>query len=204
MIPVKVDQIFLSKLGFVVLLKGANDERSLPIFIGAAEAQAIAIVLEGAHVQRPLTHDLLKQVLDCLECRLKKVEVCKLEDSTFYARLILERDGMETEMDCRPSDAIALALRCSAPIYVARQVMDEAGKVIETLNMDQKEQKQKDEQEMPEVTSEAKQTASSQKELSPIEVLRRDLEKAVKDERYEDAAKFRDEIERLKRTHTKN
>ena len=85
MITVKVDKLFLSNMGFVVLLKGEDDERSLPIFIGAAEAQAIAIHINNVQMPRPMTHDLLKSVLDYLECRLLRVEVCELKEGTFYA-----------------------------------------------------------------------------------------------------------------------
>jgi uncharacterized protein len=77
-IQVKIDQLFLSNLGFVVILKSDGDDRSVPIFIGAAEAQAIAIQMQGVVVPRPLTHDLLKNVFDYLECRVKRVEVCDL------------------------------------------------------------------------------------------------------------------------------
>lgn len=201
MILVAVDEIFLSNNRFVVLLKGDSDERSLPIFIGAAEAQAIAVEIYGTPMSRPLTHDLLKNVLDCTECRLMKIEVCRLEDSTFYARLILDRDGMETEMDCRPSDAIALALRCGAPIYVDQKVMDEAGQIIETPghNAEHGATQTSGSETPPKGT-----VVRPEKGLSHMEVLKRDLDKAVVDERYEDAARLRDEITRLKHTHTKN
>lgn len=203
MIPVKVDQIFLSNVGFVVLLKGTEDERSLPIFIGAAEAQAIAIHMNNVEVPRPLTHDLLKNALDFMECRLKRIEVCDIRDSTFYATLILEKDGDEMRMDSRPSDAIALALRCDAPIYVYRKVMDEAGRVFTESELSGGK---------PEaaVTAEAKPPAPQRKEdegkekLSHLEALKNDLDKAVEEERYEDAARLRDEIKRLKQTHTHN
>ena len=186
MIPVKVDQLFLSNLGFVVLLKGDDDARSLPIFIGAAEAQAIAIRINGVEVPRPLTHDLMKNVLDYLECRLMRIEVCGLKEGTFYANLVLERDGSEMKIDARPSDAIALALRFSAPIFVDPAVMEEAGKVL-----DKTEQA-------------AEPNKKPHKELSPIESLERQLDRAVTEERYEDAARLRDEIKRLKSTHTEN
>lgn len=137
MIAVKVDQLFLSNVGFVVLLKGEEDERSLPIFIGAAEAQSIAIATNDLKIPRPLTHDLLKNILDQQECRLHRVEIRDIRNGTFYARLILERDTITMDMDSRPSDAIALALRAGAPIFVAEDVMNEAGQVLdpETLGI---------------------------------------------------------------------
>lgn len=192
MIHVKVDQIFLSNMGFVVLLKGLHDERSLPIFIGAAEAQAIAIHLNGISVPRPLTHDLLKNVLDFLECRLMRVEVCDLADGTFFARLNLDRDGVAMELDSRPSDAIALALRFSAPIFVAEKVMDEAGRVFEQTETGAT------------VVEPGKERHKPEQKLSPLQTLEKNLEHAIREERYEDAARLRDEINRLKSTHSKN
>ncbi len=195
MLPVEVHQLFLSNVGFVVLLKGEADERSLPIFIGAAEAQSIAIFINRVDVPRPLTHDLLKNTLDFLECRLMRIEICDLKEGTFFARLILDRDGVLMTMDCRPSDAIALALRCTAPIFAARHVVEEAGRVFE-------------EDDIPGDASEEKPDSPKAKkpshEKSPLESLKAELEQAVNDERYEDAARFRDEIQRLQNTHTEN
>ena len=105
MMLVKVEQLFFSNKGFVVLLKGDGDSRSLPIFIGDAEAHAIAIHINRIRMPRPLTHDLLKNTLDFLECRLMGVEVSSLKEGTFYARLMIERDGESMDMDARPSDA---------------------------------------------------------------------------------------------------
>jgi len=198
MIPVKVDQLFLSNMGFVVLLRSQNDERSLPIFIGAAEAQAIAIRLNGVEMPRPLTHDLLKNLLDFLECRLMRIEVCDLREGTFYANLVLERDGIPMEIDCRPSDAIALALRCGAPIFVAREVMDEAGRVFEPP-----EEEPEDVKRAKEPPKEPKQPKQP-KQPSLLETLTRELEKAVAEERYEDAARLRDQIMHLKNQNSGN
>lgn len=183
MIPVNVDQLFLSNMGFVVLLKGGADERSLPIFIGAAEAQAIALRINGIDVPRPMTHDLIKLILDFLECRLKRVEVSDLQEGTFFAKLILERDGEELDMDSRPSDAIALSLRLNAPIYVAEQVMEEAGRVFT-------------DEDTKGVSPEG-EAGEPRKSLTPLEKLKIRLERVISQERYEEAAKLRDEIRRI-------
>lgn len=169
-------------MGFVVFLKEEAGKRALPIFIGAAEAQAIAFVLEQVSPPRPLTHDLFKSLMDNMECRLKRIEVCDLKDNTFYAKLLLEWNGMETEIDSRPSDAIALALRFSAPIYVADEVMEEASILVK--------------EEQRATGTEAKPRAAPDK-LPPAEAVKQRLEKAVAEERYEDAAKLRDELKRL-------
>ncbi len=200
MIPARVDQLFLSNAGFVVLLKGHNDERSLPIFIGAVEAQSIAIWLNKIEIPRPLTHDLLKNILDRLECRLLRIEVCDLREGTFYARLIMDPGDGEVAMDARPSDAIALALRVGARIFVDESVMDRAGRVFE------EEEAGQPIAEVP--LGEAAETKSgahgSKPPLTPLEILERDLEKAVADERYEDAARLRDEILQIKSSQAGN
>ena len=190
MIHVQVRGMSLSNMGFVVLLRGDSDQRTLPIFIGGAEAQSIALRLDNVEIPRPLTHDLLKNVLDCMECRLKRVVINDLVDSTFYGVLVFERDGVETEVDSRPSDAIALALRCSAPIYVVRKVMEQAGIVLES--------KDTSAETAPPVSGEGDD------EHPPLDQLKEQLDRAVRQERYEEAARLRDEIKRLERTHTKN
>ena len=192
LIQVRVASLSLSNMGFVILLRSTQDKRSLPVFIGAAEAQAIAIHIEHVEVPRPLTHDLFKNVLDCLECRLKRVVITALRESTFFAVLVLERDGIETEVDSRPSDAIALALRSAAPIFMAREVMDQAGVVLPEAGS--KEQ------------TPGAQTAPAEPEptLSPLEQLKQQLEQAIAQEHYEQAAKLRDEIRRLQQPRGHN
>ncbi len=173
MIPVTVAQVSLSTMGFVVLLRSAAGPRVLPIFIGAPEAQAIALRLDKVTVPRPLTHDLMKALLDNLECRLQRVVICALRESTFFAKLDLDSNAGPAEIDARPSDAIALALRCGAPIFVAEQVMDAAGVDMSAP---------------PDGAPGA---------ADPAETLKRQLEQAVSEERYEDAAVLRDRLKKL-------
>jgi len=183
MIPVKVSGLSLSNMGFVVLLRGTADERALPVFIGAAEAQAIAIQIDNVKVPRPLTHDLLKNVLTCVEWSVKRVVVNDLIDNTFYAKIIIEHDGIQTDIDSRPSDAIALALRCNTPIFVLEKVMDQAGlKVPENEQLAQEPSAGTDEPE-PAVPP-----------ISKLDYLKIQIDRAIKEERYEDAARFRDEM----------
>jgi bifunctional DNase/RNase len=195
MIHVKVAGLSLSNLGFVVLLKGDPDPRSLPIFIGGAEAQSIALWLEKVQIPRPLTHDLFKNVLDCMECRLMRVVIKDVVESTFYALLVLERDGIEIEIDARPSDAIALGLRCSAPLYVTAQVMNKAGVVLEEGKNGVTEEK-----------ADGKEPAvgAPKPAGSPLALLKAKLEKAISVENYEGAARLRDEIKRYEQAHGKN
>jgi len=110
----------------VVILKDVEHDRYLPIWIGAWEASAIAMRLQGVSAERPLTHDLFVNTLEQLGVRLDRVVVSELADETYHARLFLERDGTEVEIDARPSDALALAVRCEAPIFAAEEVLAQA------------------------------------------------------------------------------
>lgn len=194
MIHVKVAGLSLSNLGFVVLLKGDPDPRTLPIFIGGAEAQSIALWLEKVNIPRPLTHDLLKNLLDCMECRLKRVVIRDVVESTFYAVLVLENGGVEMEVDARPSDAIALGLRCSAPLYVMAQVMEKAAVLLENKEAEAAVKSEGD----------GKAPGPGKAPSSPLAQLKAKLEKAIAKERYEDAARYRDEIKRYEQGHGKN
>ncbi len=178
MILVQIAQVSFSNMGYVVFLRAKEDQRTVPIFIGAAEAQAILLFLDQMKTPRPLTHDLFKSVLDNLECRLKRVEITALRENTFYAKIFLECNGMESAIDARPSDAMALALRCAAPIYVAEDVMETAGVLL------QKEA-----------------AAKPPKALSPAEALKQKIAQAVAEERFEDAARLRDELKKLSSTN---
>jgi len=110
----------------VVILKETGRERYLPIWIGPWEASAIAMRLQGLTPDRPLTHDLFASALEALDCRVTRVVIADLADETFHARLYLEREGHVGEVDARPSDALALAVRVGAPIFAAPSVLDQA------------------------------------------------------------------------------
>ena len=115
----------------ILLLKEMSGTRYLPIWIGANEATAIALALEGVEPPRPLTHDLLKLVTESLGAKVDRVVVTNLEDGTFFADLVLTRNGEEVTVSSRPSDAIALAARAEAPLFAAIEVIDEAGVEIQ-------------------------------------------------------------------------
>lgn len=133
MIEMTVDSIRVSLMNYqrVVILKEKMAERYLPIWIGPAEADAIAVTLQGVNVPRPLTHDLLRSVIDNLGAKVNSVIVSDLKNDTFYARIILDVDGEKVEIDSRPSDALALAVRTKAPIYSDESVLDKAGIVLD-------------------------------------------------------------------------
>ena len=110
----------------IVLLKTVDGSRFLPIWIGHPEAAAILMKLQGASTPRPMTHDLLNEMVDRLEAKCERVSVTELRDNTFFASITLSINGSEVEIDSRPSDAIALAVRCSAPIFAAEDVIEES------------------------------------------------------------------------------
>jgi hypothetical protein len=119
----------LSRLNsqYVVMLKEKMAERYLPIFIGPAEANAIAIKLRGETLPRPLTHDLLRSIIDSLGASVDSIIVSDLKNDTFFAKIILGVEGGQIEVDARPSDALALAVRAEVPIYTEESVLDKAG-----------------------------------------------------------------------------
>jgi bifunctional DNase/RNase len=111
----------------IVLLKTADGNKFLPIWIGHPEAAAILLKLQNQSPPRPMTHDLFTDVLGQLEAKIVRITVTELRDNTFYAQITLTQDGEEVEVDSRPSDAIALAIRAEAPIFAADRVIEESG-----------------------------------------------------------------------------
>lgn len=129
MIEVVIDSIRISLISQqrIVMLRDIDGERQLPIWIGPCEAEAITVELQDTEVARPMTHDLLRNVIDELKGKVSHIEVSELKKAVFHARLHIDVNGERLEIDCRPSDAIALAVRVKAPIFVSDQVMKEAG-----------------------------------------------------------------------------
>ena len=129
MIEMAIDSIRVSLMNYqrVVILKEKVAERYLPIWIGPAEADAIAVKLQGVTVPRPLTHDLLCSVIESLGASVSSIVVSDLKNDTFFAKIMLNVDGNVVEIDSRPSDALALAVRCEVPIFADESVMDKAG-----------------------------------------------------------------------------
>jgi hypothetical protein len=133
MVEMTIDSIRVSLMNYqrVVILKEKAADRYLPIWIGPAEADAIAVKLQGASVPRPLTHDLLSSVVETLGASVKSIIVNDLKNDTFYAKIILNVDGKQLEVDSRPSDALALAVRVDVPIFVEDSVLDKAGILLD-------------------------------------------------------------------------
>ncbi|MDA9334579.1 bifunctional nuclease family protein [Flavobacteriaceae bacterium] len=183
---------------YALILSEVDGKRKLPIVIGAFEAQSIAIALEKEiQPPRPLTHDLFKNFSDRFEITVKQVIIHKLVDGVFYASLICERDKIEEVIDARTSDAIALALRFSAPIFTYENILEKAGIILKP------DPKKDDSEAHPEdvlffddidTESEEVETTNDNYQNKTINQLNELLIKAVADEDYETAAKVRDEI----------
>ncbi len=123
----------------IVLLKTKDGNRYLPIWIGQPEAAAILMKLQGASTPRPMTHDLLTEILGQLDAQVTRITVTELRENTFYAQVTVQMDGTEIEVDSRPSDAIALAIRAEAPIFVADSVIEESAIEFEGEEVNEEE-----------------------------------------------------------------
>jgi len=134
MVEVEIDSIRVSLMSQhrIVILKDVTSERFLPIWIGPYEAEAITVSLQQMEVARPLTHDLLQNVLTTLGAEVLRIDITELRDDVFYARILIQVNGQELEIDSRPSDALALSVRVEVPIYVDESVMQEAAAEPET------------------------------------------------------------------------
>ena len=123
----------------IVLLKTADGNKFLPIWIGHPEAAAILMKLQSQAAPRPMTHDLLSDMLDQLDAQITRITVTELRENTFYAQITLQQDGREIEIDSRPSDAIALAIRAEAPIFAADRVIEESAIEFEGEEVNEEE-----------------------------------------------------------------
>ena len=178
MIPVKVEKISYhpSSRSYAVLLKDERSDLFLPILIGSFEAQSIALAIEVVDTPRPLTHDLICDLITKVDGKLLAVNISKLNDGVFYASLKLSGDNFGTKtIDARPSDAISIALRLNAQIYVTAEVIEEAGVGEDDVISD-------------------KQNILPKYSVEDLEIK---LKKAVEEEEYEKAARIRDKIKDL-------
>lgn len=136
LVEVKIDslRVSLTNQQRIVVLKQVDKDRYLPVWIGPYEAEAITIALQEIEVSRPQTHDLIKIIINDLNAKMLHAEVSELKDDIFYGTLVLSKDEKEIRIDCRPSDAIAIAVRAHVPILVAESVMSEASIVPEDIS----------------------------------------------------------------------
>lgn len=177
---------------YALILNEIDGNRRLPIIIGTFEAQAIALELEHIKPPRPMTHDLIKSVVLGLNSWVKHIVINDLKDGTFFAEVICENEGSEVAIDSRPSDAIAIAIRFDAAIYVEESVLEDAGITAEATTTEDQEAVKETEPMLSTIDNPSHDTSD------PLEDLNKSLSSAIADEDYERAARIRDEIQRLK------
>ncbi|WP_076791550.1 bifunctional nuclease family protein [Chlorobium sp. KB01] len=174
---------------YALILYELEGKRKLPIIIGGFEAQAIALKLENIKPPRPFTHDLFKNIADAFHLHVNEIIIDELHNETFYAKVVCEVNGEVHEIDARPSDAIAIAVRFNAPLFVTEEIMNEAGI--------REEQKEEGEEEIPAEAEEEMPLVSSSLDTR-LDELQNALNEAISNENYEEAARLRDELSRLK------
>jgi bifunctional DNase/RNase len=206
LVRVEIDDIIMTNTGFAMVLIDREKERVLPIFIGPFEANGILMKLQGVSFPRPLTYDLIKNIIEMMQGYVEKVVINDLRDGTFYATLYIVTNDQVLEIDSRPSDAVAICVRSGAPIYVTEKVMAMSSIPLEEYSskkgfksQEEIEEEASKEKEEPKLyqTKEEKTKQQAKKKEVLIEELKKELEKAVNEERFEDAARIRDEIKKL-------
>jgi bifunctional DNase/RNase len=191
---------------YALILKEIDGDRRLPIVIGAPEAGAIAYELEGVHTSRPMSHDLMKTLIETFESKVLEICIHELKDSTFFAAITLENTTVE--VDSRPSDAIALALRFDAPIFIVESLLQEAGFSLDELDTTDEDDIEEietfdisdDEEEDEEFflpNKKSKKEKAHTSKTNKKDQLHDELQAAIQEEDYEKAAKIRDELEKL-------
>jgi len=165
--------------GNAVLVKPLGSERAVPIFIGQLEAQSILIGLGNVPMPRPLTHDLFISVMEKISVDVERVEVTDLKDGTFYARILLKQGMKKLSIDSRPSDALGIAARLRCPLFISEAIVDEAGVAINLIT---------------EEDSETEVPSDTELERDKLE---EELQKAIDEEDYEEAARIRDRMKEL-------
>jgi len=184
LMEVKITDVSITNVGFAIFLKpvGSTSAKVVPIFIGPLETYSISSALDGVTPPRPNTHDLILSMIGELECKIQHVVINDIIGNIFYARIVIQSGDGIVEIDARPSDSVAVAIRAHCPIYMHEKVYTEAGVVIGDEGK----------AESPENEEESKPAA-----VSAVEQLKARLQKAIEQERFEEAAEIRDQISKL-------
>lgn len=184
---------------YAVVLGEKSGARRLPIVIGGFEAQAIAVAIEKMAPSRPLTHDLMQNVCQSFDIRLKEVLIDNLVDGVFYAKLVcIGKEGKDIEIDSRTSDALALAVRFNCPIYTFEFIMDSAGIILEDTSKEKEPAKSK-KASSKKVTTKKKKGGEEDLNAYSLEELNKLMQMMLEQENYEAAIKYRDEINKRKK-----
>lgn len=193
MLEVTISDVSITNVGFAIFLKptGAVSNKVVPIFIGPLETYSISSALDGVTPPRPNTHDLVINMLAEMDSKVQHVIINDIIGNIFYARIVIQSTDGIVELDARPSDSVAIAIRAKCPIYMNEKVYQEAAVVIG------EESGQASPEGMEAEISEATDVTPEAEPRSEIEKLKRDLDKAVEEENFEEAARLRDRIKSL-------
>ncbi|WP_295297121.1 bifunctional nuclease family protein [uncultured Brachyspira sp.] len=200
MVEAKILNLAITDKYFIVMLKPENTEKVIPISIATLEAQSIMTSLIGYKKERPLTHDLINKIFNTCNIKLVNVVIDNIHMDTYFAKLVIEYDKNNVFIDSRPSDAIALALEFKCPIYVEEHVIEKAGIILENgeetpaVPFVYQRFDNNNEEEISQLDNNNKAVNNNIKTKEEIQRL---LDQAIKEERYEDAAKYRDELDKL-------
>ncbi|MEI0486459.1 bifunctional nuclease family protein [Brachyspira intermedia] len=218
MVEAKILNLAITDKGFVVILKPEKSDKVVPISIAYLEAQSIMSSLIGYKIERPLTHDIIHSIFQNCNIRLINVIIDNVHIDTFFAKLVIEHNAKNIFIDSRPSDAIALSLKSKAPIFIEEHVIEKAGILLEEndnlmkvkegipftyqkFERDELQEKNGDnifvKKEPEEINNRYNQQSNTNNNKKNKEELQKLLDQAVKEERYEDAAKYRDELDNL-------
>lgn len=188
MVEAEIWTVAKTDQGNAVLVKPKDGDRAVPIFIGPLEAQNILLGLGEVEIPRPLTHDLLLKILEDVAISLVRVEIHTLSEGTYFSNLILDQGGRKLEIDARPSDALALAVRKNCPIFINTELVDETGIPLDQL------QKASDQEDSDEKTEESPSMDNPIPREKQLALLQERLNLLVAQEQYEEAAEIRDLI----------
>ena len=189
LVPADIWTVVKAQDGNAVLIRPTGTDSVVPIFVDPSIAHSIVMGLGDVNAARPLTHDLFLSVLQRLDAEVNRIEITAINDAIFYARLILLQDDEEMVVDARPSDCIALAVRVKCPIFIDEDVINHAGMPVSSVAG-------VDDDGRP---AQSREESSSGMDTSQLAELRRELDAAVQDEDYEQAAKLRDRINELEK-----
>ena len=186
LLEVSISDVSITNVGFAIFLKPvkSSSTRVVPIFIGPLETYSISSALDGVKPPRPNTHDLVANMLQEMEAHVLRVVINDIIGSIFYARIVIQTEGGVVELDSRPSDSVAIALRTKCPIYIHEKIFEEASVVVEGDPEAQESSENIEQKENTEPKSE-------------LEKLKEELQKAVENENFERAAMLRDKIKEI-------
>lgn len=189
---------------FALILAEVNGVRRIPIVVGIPEAQSIAVAIENIHTLRPLTHDLVTTILNTYHVKMSGIYIYKFEDGIYYTHIILENDEREVTIDCRPSDAIALAIRAKCPIFINSDILDECGVEVWNNKPDETSNDVDSSDSNEETPAEGDQLLRKWLKHASTQDIEKKMQQAIEEENYEYAKLFTEELKHRQDTNQDN